>query len=65
MVLETNAETALSLFELSASSFERSVKKWPTEPEKIQSEKQEDSFFTESIQVTETEMDCDEGEIEI
>ena len=47
MVLETDAETALSLFEMAKQSYDKSVQKWPTVPEPAEVAKTDDVFFEE------------------
>ena len=55
MVLETDAETALSLFEMAKESYDRSAKKWPTEPAAPEFVRAEDVFFQEQDEGEETE----------
>jgi ATP-binding cassette subfamily C (CFTR/MRP) protein 4 len=47
MVLETDAETALSLFEMAKESYEKSHKKWQTVPKADEAVKADDVFFQE------------------
>jgi len=62
MVLETDAETALSLFEMAHDSFKASNEKWPTSPVEEPVIEKEDSFF----KATDSEdFDVDEGSFDV